>query len=683
MHRVFRRFGLAVLLLAPVAFVAQDAPTVLDAKLYHLGDNDVERWGESSTVKPHGKEVAVAFRLAAAPGESTLELHQVHIDDERWSVAVNGKVVGTLRRNKEALTIHLPVPAGILKRGANRLTVSNPRGWKDDVLVGKFRLHLRPFRDVMGLGTMVLSVKDSTTGKPIPTRITLQDGKGGMAKLYGGRSEHTAVRDGVIYTLGGETAVDVAPGEYVVHATRGTEWGLARGRVTVDRQGRHALNLEISREVETPGFVAADTHIHTLTHSGHGDSSVEERMVTLAGEGVELAIATDHNHNTDYRPTQNKLGVGAYFTPVVGNEVSTDLGHINAFPLVPGDPVPDKNLKSWVALASEIRSKGARVTTLNHPRWRQDKKTGDPAGPFREQKLNRVTGRFGSGTRFPFDGMEVINSETLNSKRENLPLYVLEDWLALLNAGETVKAVGSSDSHTVGDPVGQGRTYVASRAKDPSKINVQEACEAFVEGRTTISLGIVTDIRVAGRYGLADLVRVERGERIPVRVRVAAPSWVRPRQVMLYVNGVRAEEQTVNVAAGTPTDQWVEFSLAGPAVDAHLVAVVLGDPVKEAYWKTDWDSTLAATNPVYLDADGDGKYRSPREQAASRMKALGKDPAKFAAALATIDVVVGVQLADLARGHLEKEGVGRVRKALEKRAAKEPLYHALLETGYE
>ena len=66
--------------------------------------------------------------------------------------------------------------------------------------------------------------------------------------------------------------------------------------------------------------------------------AIEERIVTLAGEGVELAISTDHNHHTDYSPTVTELHVGERITTVTGNEVSTPIGHMNAFPLDPEDP---------------------------------------------------------------------------------------------------------------------------------------------------------------------------------------------------------------------------------------------------------------------------------------------------------------------------------------------------------
>ena len=48
-------------------------------------------------------------------------------------------------------------------------------------------------------------------------------------------------------------------------------------------------------------------------------------MLTLAGEAIELPIATDHNKHIDYTDLAIELGVRKYFTPVIGNEVTTQL----------------------------------------------------------------------------------------------------------------------------------------------------------------------------------------------------------------------------------------------------------------------------------------------------------------------------------------------------------------------
>src|SRR5207244_4646666 len=124
-------------------------------------------------------------------------------------------------------------------------------------------------------------------------------------------------------------------GNYTVYAGRGFEYSLAKADVRITAGETAERTLTICREVSTPDYIACDTHIHTLTHSGHGDASIGERMITLAGEGIELPIATDHNVQIDYQPHAEQLGVRRYFMPVVGNEVTTALGHFNVFPTTP------------------------------------------------------------------------------------------------------------------------------------------------------------------------------------------------------------------------------------------------------------------------------------------------------------------------------------------------------------
>ena len=59
----------------------------------------------------------------------------------------------------------------------------------------------------------------------------------------------------------------------------------------------------------------------------------QELREAFTGEGIELPIATDHNRQIAYESVAVKMGVRNWFTPVVGNEVTTPVGHFNLFPL--------------------------------------------------------------------------------------------------------------------------------------------------------------------------------------------------------------------------------------------------------------------------------------------------------------------------------------------------------------
>jgi hypothetical protein len=416
------------------------------------------------------------------------------------------------------------------------------------------------------------------------------------------------------------------------------EWSLAHATVHVRPGSEETLELELTREVDTRGLIAADTHVHTVTFSGHGDATLEERMLTLAGEGVELAVATDHNHNTDYREPQQAMGVSEWFTAVTGNEVTTPIGHFNGFPLRPEDPIP-VIASDWVTLVEGIRARGAKVVILNHPHWPTVN-----SGPFALRGLDPQSGARADHVHFTFDAMELVNTNT----PEPDPFPLFEDWFGLLNRGERIVAIGSSDSHTVGAPVGQGRTYVRSDAEDPAAIDVDAVASALLRGDVSISLGILADIEVAGA-GMGATVRAKPGATLPVRVRVAAPGWIEPHTVSLFVNGRRVDRRTIE--ASGPTDVWVDLSAPLPDYDAHVVAIVIGAAVELPGWRTPDPYTLAATNPVWVDVDGGG-FRAPRLTAEKRLRRARGDAARIARLLRDADDVLGPQLLDLIEGEL-------------------------------
>ena len=149
-----------------------------------------------------------------------------------------------------------------------------------------------------------------------------------------------AVRKNVIYSLSGAGAVTVPVGAYTVHASRGLEWSIASEELSFAPGELVTWRPVLRHEVDTTGWVSGDFHLHTLTYSGHGDSNLPERIISIVGEGVEFAVTTDHNHHTDYGPTVDQLDAGAHLTHVTGNEVSVPVGHFNAFPLEPDRAPP-------------------------------------------------------------------------------------------------------------------------------------------------------------------------------------------------------------------------------------------------------------------------------------------------------------------------------------------------------
>ena len=654
MPRVPLRSG--VLLLAPPALLlgltsplGQD--TWITEASFHLGNDATPEWTEASP-EPDGTRLDLEFDALHNDRERALEIWSRHVD-ERWSIEINDLEIGTLARGAELRSGYYPVPAGTLRDGRNTLSISTARVG-DDITVGRIRLLTQSYRELLRIGEVSVRVMDAETQDALPVRLTVVDEEGEFAPVYYGERPVQAVRRGVVYTADGEARFGLTEGSYRIYASRGFEWGVDTAELQLRSGEAAAIELTIRREVDTTGYVAADTHIHTLTFSGHGDASLEERIVTLAGEGVELAIATDHNHHTDYSGAQTELALNPYYTPVVGNEVTSENGHFNAFPFSAESELPPWKEDDWVELVAGIREKGAEVVILNHPRW-PNLEGRDLGGPFEVFDLNRSSGERPRGPRFTFDAVEIFNSTTDNVH----PDEVISDWFALLNRGERITGVGSSDSHTVLDMVGQGRTYVRSSTDDPAAIEVSEMVRGFRAGATSMSLGIFSEVLVGGRPAMGETLSVGT-EALSFQLRVAAPSWSRPETVTVYWNGRAALTQDVPTTPGRPTDALLDLRLEGLPHDGWLVCVVRGSLPEEPFWYSLLPYTAAATNPVWIDVDGDGGCSSPHALAQRLLEEAGSDPASLARALEGMDEAVAVQLASLYYEQERRRARGRL-----------------------
>ena len=167
-------------------------------------------------------------------------------------------------------------------------------------------------------GTLEFEILNSD-GQPMPGRLTFIGEEGAGAELFPNTQvmpNELAIRSNVIYTLSGRGSVTVPPGRYAIYASRGPEWSIASTELVLPAGELQQFTARLRREVDTGGWICADFHLHTLTYSGHGDSNVTERVITFLGEGLEFAVATDHNHHTDYHPIMRDLGVEDHLTAV-------------------------------------------------------------------------------------------------------------------------------------------------------------------------------------------------------------------------------------------------------------------------------------------------------------------------------------------------------------------------------
>jgi hypothetical protein len=659
----------------------QAVESTLLERAVHLGVQGFPEWKHFEDSAPHGRQLDLKFKGQPNPDEATLFIRQQDVKYP-WSVKLNGKSIGALDNMEVELLTPFRIPPGLLRDGENLLSIVPPKS-TDDILVGEIILDSQPLRRSLNRCSVSVVVTEALNAehRPVPCRITIADERGALVPVHTnpdstlptGRGvietkpgQRLAVRTGVVYTPDGSANFGLRPGKYTIYASRGFEYSAATNHVDLTAGDSLDLKLEIRREVPTEGWVAADCHIHNLTYSGHGDATIDEGMVTIAGEGIEFAVATDHNHHTDYRETVRKLALSDRFTSVVGNEVTTKTGHFNAFPIASGSSLPDHKLTDWTALLKSIRERTrSKVIVLNHPR-----NVHSGFSPVDPQHFRQATGENLRGAPFGFEAMEIVTSAALQSDY----MDPIRDWFGLLNFGLRITGVGSSDTHYVSRMIlGQGRSYVRADDRDPADLSIEQLVEGYRDGRVSVSMGLFVDARVGARpsdpntnFGMGDLA-TGLGPDAHFTVTATGPSWIQPTRdsptkIQIFMNGF--SELSYSILPGNPTD--LTKGSAGfvlrdlkeaPKHDYWIVAVVTAPGVTAPFWaiprpyqpssRTWTPKVIGVANPIYIDGDGDGKYTSPRDYAKKLYRKHKDDLRALFKGLRDYDQAVAIQAASL------------------------------------
>lgn len=469
-------------------------------------------------------------------------------------------------------------------------------------------------------GEFRFSVRDGG-GTLLPSRLTFvpaDDSGRALFVRHDALPDRLAVRERVVYSIDGTGLITVPAGMYTVYASRGIEYGIDTTEIEIRSGERAEWEATVARDVDTEGWISGDFHLHTLTYSGHGDSNMPERIISLIGEGVEFAVATDHNHNTDYTPEIERLGAGDTISAVVGNEISTPVGHFNAFPLdsaLPTVPsrIPDANTL-FALIREEPNEHGVEpVIQLNHPRWGN-------INYFGLAGLDPVLGVSTFETYSDdFDSVEVFNEnegwgyydpDEYDGPIGSGSFSVLRDWFNLLNRGHRAAAVGNSDSHTVFSEVaGIPRNFVMSSTDSPGDVRAAEVAGAIRDKRTYTTSGPIVEFTVNG-VPMGSLINDDDGS-VEVGLRIQAASWVSCDRARVIVNGEEVDQIQVSnsrdrvrldtvVPVRITRDSWVTVLVEGD----RPLAPIMPDQERPIV-------PLAVMNPVWIDADGDGSWTSP------------------------------------------------------------------------
>ena len=423
------------------------------------------------------------------------------------------------------------------------------------------------------------------------------------------------------------TEIALAPGRYRVIATRGLEFGLRSVELALAAGERRVLAIEApERVLESPGFIAADLHVHSA-ESMDAALPLPEQLAAFTANGGEVIVTTEHDRVIDAAPVIARLGLGDRIASVVGAEVTGTfhggetpftIGHLNAFPLryersgYRGGAPRSEGVRVRDVVRDVRASAGERAfVQVNHPRESGPDEVGDGAffshlgvkgKPFRPGKPLAAKRNISlvepapDGTRdVDFSGIEIFNGKRLDRYR-----LARADWLSLLLQGERRTATANSDSHSRGEIVAVPRNYVALADDRIASFDEAALMASLRAGRSFGTSGPL----VFARLGSAGPGQRFAGDAGTLEVEVRSAPWVPLSELRVYVNAELvakrklAQSATVQVPLRFARDSFVFVEVEGPA--SGLYAEVLPG-----------HRPFAFTNAILVDADRNASWSAP------------------------------------------------------------------------
>jgi hypothetical protein len=435
----------------------------------------------------------------------------------------------------------------------------------------------------LGLSTLAASLvrsMDEGVEPPAALSVTVRDGHGRplAARVditpLGAPAEPSAWPPSPTrLRTAGSLRTSLPRGRYEIRVTHGPRHELVRRTLQLD-PGPASLDVVLNERVKSDGYECVDLHVHTDAspdhHGGVGGLDLE-------AEGLDLALATDHNHAGAPR--------GGALPALAGVELTTwapEIGHFNAFPV--GD-VPSHVGRTPPALFAALRARGDVFVQVNHPRL------DDHIAYFTLGALRGTRFREAGFTLQGVDGVEVWNGYDI--ARPEAVLRVLEEVTRFHARGARLVPTGGSDSH--GAPAhlpGYPRTCVRRRPDEP-------LARALVRGDVYVTNGPTVVLRVNGRPP-GETVEPDADGRVRARVQVRAHPALTLGTVELWADGERVHSTPwQRPAADAPFV--VEAPIAVASARSVHARVIGGAGLAPFVGRSD-APPLAFSAPVYVRA---------------------------------------------------------------------------------
>ena len=439
------------------------------------------------------------------------------------------------------------------------------------------------------------------SGDPLPTQLSLWQGNELVDRYYLNKGA-------------GELAVK--PGQYDVGVSHGWEYEVVEKAITIEPGKSTVLNESLRHWVDTTGYMSFDAHVHS---SPSADSTVApaDRLTTAAATGLEVVVSTDHEIVFDLSPAISEAELEKWVATVVGQEVTAALpNHTITYPIPVidgagprGQPVEWYGMDMAQIFAAE-KARGGKIRTLAHPRMfvldaiQWDRVTGAP-GVATSEGLGIPSG--GSLWSWDFEAVEYMNG---TEKVFSSGLF--DDWMSFLNHGHKITGTGSSDMHHY-QPPGMPRNYFASPTDEPSEFEDDFLVDAVLNNRVVVSTGAFARVTVNEQGTIGDTVQDSDGS-VALKVHVEALPQIEMSYFKVYVNC----DEKHKVSVQNPVDSAVKYSQSfnveiPKSTDSHIVVLGFGaEKLNREFPQFDPRETpFFTTNPVFIDANGNGVFDAP------------------------------------------------------------------------
>lgn len=436
------------------------------------------------------------------------------------------------------------------------------------------------------------------------------------------------------------THVFLPNGDYTVYAVHGPEFSVETSEIKVRDGADITLRINTPKRVlSTPNHMSVDMHVHSGP-SLDNSFSTEKRVRTFVAERGEVMVAAEHDTIFDFNPLLREMKVSDKMIAITGSEVTSTLetpraphtiGHMNFFPLQVQPHAYRRGLKAHEnrrtrdVLHDMHVHHGDPVAQLNHARdsFKLSRKLPDDfaehingeqffdhmgvaAHPYQPHKPLTSAPNNSLVAADPITGFRDIDfdvMEIMNGTQDHRPDRVAAsrlDWLSLVAQGERLAATANSDSHDTTQQVALPRNMVRLHADTLTEFKMTRFTASVKSGAFYGTTGPFIELAL----GDAKMGQTHRGTSGVLKGRIFSADWAQADTLKVQLNGQTIYSQPL------PKDG--VFSLPMDFQDDGFVTLEASGPAGDIY-KAVYPGFFpyAYSNPIYIDANGDGKWTPP------------------------------------------------------------------------